>query len=83
MDQPEEASEPKTLRTRLWDLITYLMWLPLLTAKSMAVRVIGWLTSIYLFFEPVIKKVWGLICHISPKVAVYAEKLPCIGEKLA
>ena len=42
----------------VWDLIMYFIWLPILTAKSMSLRVIGWLTTFYLFVEPWIKKGW-------------------------
>ena len=61
----------------------YLMWLPILTAKSWTLRVIGWATTLYLFVEPMIKTVWGIVCDVSPKLANYAEKVPCIGKHLA
>ena len=61
----------------------YLMWLPILTAKSWTIRVIGWATTLYLTIEPMIKRAWGIVCEASPKLAKYAEKVPYIGKHLA
>ena len=79
----QKANEAKTFKERVWDLIMYLMWLPILTAKSWTSRVIGWVTTLYLFIEPMIKRAWDIVCDVSPKLATYAEKVPCIGKHLA
>ena len=61
----------------------HLMWLIILTAKSWTIRFIGWIKIIYVYLEPTIKKVWSWICDVSPKIAVYAEKIPYIGNYIA
>ena len=76
-------NEPRTFRGMLWDVIMYFMWLPLLIAKSWTMRVIGLVMTLYSFVEPMIKKVWNLICIVSPMLATCAEKVPCVGKYLA
>ena len=73
----------QSLLGKIWSIILFFMWLPLAIPIRVMKAQANLCVRVFKAIMPYLARAWCLICDVSPKAAVYAEKVPCIGSYLA